>query len=285
MQPMARRIADLYAHLNPDPVRDSLDFSPEMAAAQDRIFAPGATAEEISAALAEWLKRYQPCLFGRMSAKAGLIHYCILTEGDLTGSGHGSSAAKRAVDPGRWRLRPLRRPRGCCQGLPTAHAGSAPTPPPAESKRSKVEPTFSLIKNIGSGIFQGETFCVDRGYGRSNWPRNHAALPGRERPIPEASTRVPGRPHQRFGIDARKPAVTLDQAPVHKHRIDIATIDRVDDRVMQVRQGRHVKFVLVDEDVQDGYRERNARGHRQIVLGECLPLVLSPTGIVDETCN
>jgi hypothetical protein len=83
---MAQRIADLYARLNPDPARDALDFSPEMTVAQDRMFVAGATAGEISQALAEWLNRYQPCLFGRMSAKAGLIHYCILTEGDLTGS-------------------------------------------------------------------------------------------------------------------------------------------------------------------------------------------------------
>ena len=83
---MADRIAELYARLNPDSARDALDFSPEITVAQDRMFATGATADEISQALAEWLNRHQPCLFGRMSAKAGLIHYCVLTEGDLTGS-------------------------------------------------------------------------------------------------------------------------------------------------------------------------------------------------------
>jgi hypothetical protein len=83
---MADRIADLYARLNPDPARDELGFSPEMAAAQDRMFAPGAGADDISQTLAEWLNRHQPCLFGRMSAKAGLIRYCILNEADLLGA-------------------------------------------------------------------------------------------------------------------------------------------------------------------------------------------------------
>jgi hypothetical protein len=83
---MASRIAELYAHLNPDPARNALDFSPEMTLAQDKMFATDATADDISQALAEWLNRYQPCLFGRMAAKAGLIRYCILTEADLVGS-------------------------------------------------------------------------------------------------------------------------------------------------------------------------------------------------------
>jgi hypothetical protein len=83
---MGHEIADLYARLNPDPARDALGFSPEMMAAHDQMFAAGASASDISQALAHWLNRYQPCLFGRMAARAGLIHYCILTETDFTGS-------------------------------------------------------------------------------------------------------------------------------------------------------------------------------------------------------
>jgi hypothetical protein len=41
---------------------------------------------EISTQAARWLTRHQPCLFGRMSAKADLMSYCILTEADLTGT-------------------------------------------------------------------------------------------------------------------------------------------------------------------------------------------------------
>jgi hypothetical protein len=41
---------------------------------------------EISAEVAQWLTRHQPCLFGRMAAKAGLMTYCILSEADLTGT-------------------------------------------------------------------------------------------------------------------------------------------------------------------------------------------------------
>jgi hypothetical protein len=82
---MKGRIADLYAQLKPDAARPQLNFSSEMTAAHDKMFAPGATAAEIKQALAEWLHRHQPCLFGRMSAKAGLVHYCVLTDDDLVG--------------------------------------------------------------------------------------------------------------------------------------------------------------------------------------------------------
>jgi hypothetical protein len=83
---MPDTLADLYGRLNPDAARDALGFSPEVLAAHETMFRRGATAEEIVGALAAWLGRYQPCLFGRMAAKAGLIHYCILTESDLTQS-------------------------------------------------------------------------------------------------------------------------------------------------------------------------------------------------------
>ena len=44
---------------------------------------PDATDDEIIVALDRWLSRYQPCLFGRIAAKAGLIHYCLLRDEDL----------------------------------------------------------------------------------------------------------------------------------------------------------------------------------------------------------
>jgi hypothetical protein len=82
---MTSMIADLYRQLQPDGARNQWKFGKEMAEAHENMFAtndPG----EIAAELAQWLTRHQPCLFGRMSAKAGLMSYCILTEADLTGT-------------------------------------------------------------------------------------------------------------------------------------------------------------------------------------------------------
>src|SRR5208282_2396967 len=36
-----------------------------------------------------WIAQYQPCLFGRLAAKKGLLHHCILREEDLLGSDEG----------------------------------------------------------------------------------------------------------------------------------------------------------------------------------------------------
>lgn len=83
---MTDRIAELFAGLQPDPARPQLGFSPEMVAAHEQMFAAGVTTEDIARVLGEWLHRYQPCLFGRMTARVGLLHYCILTEADLVGS-------------------------------------------------------------------------------------------------------------------------------------------------------------------------------------------------------
>jgi hypothetical protein len=55
-----------------------------MQSAHEQIFKAGSV-EDVSDALAEWLHRFQPCLFGRVSAKAGLIQFCILNEADLLG--------------------------------------------------------------------------------------------------------------------------------------------------------------------------------------------------------
>jgi hypothetical protein len=82
---MTSMIADLFKQLKPDVAREQLQFSKEMAEAHEKMFAT-TNPNEISAVLAQWLTRHQPCLFGRMSAKASLMSYGILTEADLTGT-------------------------------------------------------------------------------------------------------------------------------------------------------------------------------------------------------
>jgi hypothetical protein len=78
-------LADFYHRLVPDPWRSQNDFSPDIAKSTEQLLSV-TTDEERSAILGGWLEKYQPCLFGRVAAKKGLISYCFLTEEDLKAS-------------------------------------------------------------------------------------------------------------------------------------------------------------------------------------------------------
>jgi hypothetical protein len=78
---VAATLLNLLEKLKVDPWRERIGFSSEMAEAQNRMFDPAVDAESV---LAGWLQAHQPCLFGRVAAKLGLIRYCILRESDLT---------------------------------------------------------------------------------------------------------------------------------------------------------------------------------------------------------
>jgi hypothetical protein len=78
-------LADLYRRLVPDPWRSQTGFSPDITQHTEQLF--GATTDDERAAiLGGWLEKHQPCLFGRVAAKKGLISYCFLTEDELTAS-------------------------------------------------------------------------------------------------------------------------------------------------------------------------------------------------------
>ncbi len=76
-------LADLHRQLNRDQWRAQNGFTDDIALATDGLL-KAATDEQREAILGEWLERYQPCLFGRVSARKRLISYCFLTESDLT---------------------------------------------------------------------------------------------------------------------------------------------------------------------------------------------------------
>lgn len=80
---MGHAIANLLPRITKDPWRAQTPFSPELEAANRRIFEAADDPELIRSVLNDWLKKYQPCLFGRLAAKQELISYCILTEPDL----------------------------------------------------------------------------------------------------------------------------------------------------------------------------------------------------------
>ena len=73
--------------LQPDPLRAKVGFSPEMRSALDisLAFEPGKE-EEVSKELNEWVRKHQPCLFGRIVAKQSAIIHCLISENMLYGS-------------------------------------------------------------------------------------------------------------------------------------------------------------------------------------------------------
>src|SRR5207253_3180704 len=78
-----RPVAELLCDLRQDPWREQVGFAPEVARANDLLLKPEINATEACSVLNDWLQKYQPCLFGRIGARAGVISYCILTEADL----------------------------------------------------------------------------------------------------------------------------------------------------------------------------------------------------------
>jgi hypothetical protein len=81
-----RPVAELLGDLRQDPWREQVGFAPEVARANDLLLKPEIHATEARSVLNDWLQKYQPCLFGRIAAKTGLISYCVLDENDLRGS-------------------------------------------------------------------------------------------------------------------------------------------------------------------------------------------------------
>lgn len=84
--PQTWSVSDLLGRLERDQWRDEHPFSPDVSACHEKLFRPGATRQEMAAAINDWLCENQPCAFGRMEAKQNRIGYCILTENDLEGS-------------------------------------------------------------------------------------------------------------------------------------------------------------------------------------------------------
>jgi hypothetical protein len=81
---MALDLSALLKQLTPDPWRREVGFSDDMATTNERLFA-AADVDAAQNVIRDWITRYQPCLFGRMAAKADLISFCILIEADLRG--------------------------------------------------------------------------------------------------------------------------------------------------------------------------------------------------------
>jgi hypothetical protein len=83
---MAESIANLMSELKADTWRSEVGFSSDLESYQTKILQSANDKAAVQEQLAEWLQRFQPCLFGRIAAKLSLLTYCILTDEDLLGS-------------------------------------------------------------------------------------------------------------------------------------------------------------------------------------------------------
>lgn len=80
---MANKIAEAIDRLKSDPWRAAREFTAEMTTANEQIWS-AKNEKDGADALNQWLKRFQPCLFGRIAATSGLLSYCILLESELS---------------------------------------------------------------------------------------------------------------------------------------------------------------------------------------------------------
>lgn len=74
---------ELVDDLQPDSWRKTNPFSPEIEDAHDILLDPTQTRAEKANVLSFWLKKYQPCIFGRIAAQKKQISYCVLTDSDI----------------------------------------------------------------------------------------------------------------------------------------------------------------------------------------------------------
>ena len=83
---MSSTVAQLLLKLKADPWRAEVGFSQEIHAANEALFKAGLDEVEMAEVINGCIQKYQPCLFGRIAARRGLVSYCILTDSDLNGS-------------------------------------------------------------------------------------------------------------------------------------------------------------------------------------------------------
>jgi len=78
-------IKEILDQLKPDPWRTEVGFSPDIQMANQILFDPQSNDTTCSDVINQWLetKKNQPCLFGKLGARLGLISYCSLKEKDL----------------------------------------------------------------------------------------------------------------------------------------------------------------------------------------------------------
>lgn len=102
-------LAELYKLLKPDPWRSdpANAFTEEMEVANRVLNHPFANPTQRREALEAWLQKHQPCIFGRIAAAKGSMHFCFLTIDDLL-DGDDAVRVKIGESKKLWKQRALR---------------------------------------------------------------------------------------------------------------------------------------------------------------------------------
>ncbi|MEA2603422.1 MAG: hypothetical protein QOF89_4414 [Acidobacteriota bacterium] len=84
---MTATLAEIFNQIKPDPWREQVGFSESVEGAhrdnRDNRDIFTVSQAEAATRLNAWIQKHQPCVFGRIAARFGLIQYCILTEHDI----------------------------------------------------------------------------------------------------------------------------------------------------------------------------------------------------------
>jgi len=80
---MSMELSRLRGQLTGDEWRKKNPFSRELETASQVINHPYSTDSEREIALGGWLRKYQPCTFGKLAARDNQIHYCFVTDADI----------------------------------------------------------------------------------------------------------------------------------------------------------------------------------------------------------
>jgi hypothetical protein len=73
----------LYRELRPDRWRRDHPFSEDISVTNGVLFDTYATPAQCEIQLLNWLQRNQPCVFGRIAAVKGFLHFCIIRDADI----------------------------------------------------------------------------------------------------------------------------------------------------------------------------------------------------------
>src|SRR5688500_16337595 len=80
---MATQLREFINRLTVDPWRHEAGFSSEMDSVHQQLYESEIDEQHAANIINDWIAQFQPCLFGRIAARLGLITYCILRENDL----------------------------------------------------------------------------------------------------------------------------------------------------------------------------------------------------------
>ncbi len=97
----------LYEALRRDSWRKSHSFTNDIATVNTLLFDTYASNGQRVEQLSNWLQRHQPCLFGRIAAARGWLHFCVLTEHDFLAESDQGIAQRIRRDLLDWKRRSL----------------------------------------------------------------------------------------------------------------------------------------------------------------------------------